>query len=220
MARILGLDEAGRGSVVGPLVVGAFLVELEDVDRLLEIGVDDSKALDPEERERLYAMLPSIGECDSIVLPPREIDLFVTRGKLNELEARTFGTLITRLGPDEVRADACDANARRFARAVSRWARGTAARIIARHHLDEEDPIVGAASIIAKVRRDRALARLRRQLGEELGSGYPSDPRTILFLREHLAVELGVPAYVRASWATMQRVMPERPTRTLDAFEP
>ncbi len=220
MARILGLDEAGRGSVVGPLVVGAFLVEPEGVDRLLEIGVADSKLLSAQQRERIFLTLPSIGECDAIVLPPREIDAYVARGHLNQLEARAFGALVARLGPDEVRADACDPDARRFARTISRWAGPTPARIVARHHFDRDDPIVGAASIVAKVRRDRAIERLRRQLGTELGSGYPSDPRTIDFLRERLAVEVGVPGYVRASWATMQRVMPDRPARTLDAFDP
>jgi ribonuclease HII len=220
MTRILGLDEAGRGSVVGPLVVGGFLVDSADVERLVGAGVADSKALAPETRDRVHVSLPSIGECDSIVLPPREIDEYVARGGLNELEARAFGTLVARFAPDEVRADACDPDARRFARSIRRWAGPTAARIIARHHLDRDDPVVGAASIVAKVRRDRALDRLRQQLGAGLGSGYPSDERTIAFLRARLASEVGIPAYVRASWATMQRVMPDRPARTLDELGP
>lgn len=216
--RILGLDEAGRGSVVGPLIVGGFLVDRERIDRLVATGAKDSKDLDPEERERIFLELPSVGECDVVVLCPREIDQYVAIGKLNELEARAFGLLVSRFAPDEVHADACDADPRHFARSIARFA-GCGVRIISRHHADRDDPIVGAASIIAKVRRDRAIARLRRQLGEEIGSGYPSDPRTIEFLRVRLASEPRVPGWVRASWATMQRVMPPRPARTLDAFD-
>lgn len=217
--RILGLDEAGRGSVIGPLVVGGFLIERSNIDRLIAAGARDSKALAPEKRERVYLDLPAIGECDSVVLPPREIDQYVARGRLNELEARAFGALVSRLGPDEVHADACDPVPRRFARAIARWS-GRSVRILARHHADRDDPIVGAASIVAKVRRDRAIERLRRQLGEGVGSGYPSDPRTIEFLRDRLKVEVVVPAWVRASWATMQRVKPDRPAFTLDSFGP
>lgn len=216
--RILGIDEAGRGSVVGPLVVGGFLVDRNRVDRLVVLGATDSKALTPDERERIYIGLPSIGERDAIVLPPREIDRYVARGRLNELEARAFGALVARLGPDEAHVDACDTDVRRFARDVGRWS-GTSIRIVARHHADRDDVVVGAASIVAKVRRDRAIARLRRLLGEGLGSGYPSDRRTIEFLRARLAREPRIPAWVRASWSTMQRVKPRRPGPTLDAFE-
>lgn len=217
--RILGVDEAGRGSVVGPLVVGGFLVDAGVIGRLTALGVTDSKALSPDERERIYLELPSLGEHDAIVLPPREIDRYVARGRLNELEARAFGALVARLQPSEARVDACDTDPRRFARNVRRWS-GTATRIVARHHADRDDVVVGAASIVAKVLRDRAIARLTRQVGAGLGSGYPSDPRTIEFLRARLAREPRIPAWVRASWATMQRVKPAGPGPTLDAFEP
>jgi ribonuclease HII len=90
---------------------------------------------------------------------------------------------------------------------------------VARHHADRDDVVVGAASIVAKVRRDRAIARLQQALGEDLGSGYPSDPRTVEFLRARLAVDPKPPAWVRASWATMQRVKPARPAPTLETFE-
>jgi ribonuclease HII len=218
MVRILGLDEAGRGSVLGPLVVGGFLVDSSDLERVVGCGACDSKLLDPEERERIALELPSIGECDSMVLPPREIDQYVHRGRLNELEANAFGALVARLRPDEVHADACDTDARRFARMIARRSRGTA-RILAQHHADRDDPVVGAASIVAKVRRDRAIWRLSRQLGVDVGSGYPSDPRTIEFLRARLPSEPVLPGWVRSSWYTLQRVMPERPALTLDSFE-
>ena len=92
--------------------------------------------------------------------------------------------------------------------------------MVARHHADRDITVVGAASIVAKVRRDRALARLRERLGDALGSGYPSDTKTIEFVRAVLADGRPVPSWMRASWSTMQRVKPLRPARTLDGFVP
>jgi ribonuclease HII len=204
--------------VLGPLVVGGFLLRSNRLEELRATGARDSKELSPEAREQVYARLPTIGECRSVVLTPREIDRFVSHGRLNELEARAFGALIRQLTPDVARVDACDTDARRFARAVAHWA-DSRAHVVASHHADRDDVVVGAASIIAKVRRDRAIERLRRRLGVEIGSGYPSDDRTVEFLREHLAHAVVRPPWVRSEWATMQRVKPQRPGPTLDTFE-
>jgi ribonuclease HII len=215
--RILGIDEAGRGSVLGPLVVGGFLLRSDRLDALRSTGARDSKELSPSARERVYAKLPTVGECRSVVLTAREVDRFVAHGRLNELEARAFGALIRQASPDVAYVDACDPNAQRFARGVALWA-DSRARVVARHHADRDDVVVGAASIVAKVRRDRAIDRLRRRLGIEIGSGYPSDRRTIEFLREYLGRTPDPPPWVRREWATMQRVKPERPGPTLEAF--
>jgi ribonuclease HII len=219
MERILGVDEAGRGSVLGPLVVGGYLVRSDRLDELRAAGACDSKEISAHEREQVYAKLPRIGECRSVVLTPREIDRFVAHGRLNELEARAFGALVRQLMPDVARVDACDTDPRRFARAVRHWA-GARVPVVASHHADRDDVVVGAASIVAKVRRDRAIERLRVRLGVEIGSGYPSDDLTVAFLREHLAHGAVRPPWVRIEWATMQRVKPERPGPTLDGFDP
>lgn len=218
MERILGIDEAGRGSVLGPLVVGGFLLRSDRLEELRAAGACDSKALSADAREEVYARLPSIGVCRSVVLTPREIDRFVSHGRLNELEARAFGALIRQLSPDVARVDACDTDARRFARTVAHWA-GTRVPVLASHHADRDDVVVGAASIVAKVRRDRALHRLRDRLGAEIGSGYPSDDRTFAFLVERFAHADDLPPWVRREWATMQRVKPERPGPSLETFE-
>jgi ribonuclease HII len=216
--RILGIDEAGRGSVLGPLVVGGFLVRSDRLDELRAAGACDSKEITSDEREQVYAQLPKIGECRSVILTPREIDRFVAHGRLNELEARAFGALVRQLMPDVAHVDACDTDARRFARSVRHWA-GSRVPVVASHHADRDDVVVGAASIVAKVRRDRAIDRLRERLGAEIGSGYPSDDLTVAFLRAHLARAAVRPPWVRIEWATMQRVKPERPGPTLDEFE-
>ncbi len=148
-----------------------------------------------------------------------EIDRFVVRRGLNELEARAFGRLVRELAPDVAHLDACDPNAARFGRAVRAFA-GTPVRVIARHHADRDNRVVGAASIVAKVERDRAIAVLASELGEEIGSGYPCDPRTVAAVRRHLASDGLPPPWIRRTWRTVQRVKPVRPGPTLEAFGP
>jgi ribonuclease HII len=219
LERVLGIDEAGRGSLVGPLVVGAFCIASDRLDDLVELGAKDSKLLTPAAREKVYDGLAQLGTLAHVALAPRVVDLSVARGKLNALEVETFARLIRQLGPDVAYVDACDTNQWRFGLRVGRLA-GAGVRVIARHHADRDYPIVGAASIVAKVRRDRALARLRQSLGADLGSGYPSDPKTVEFVRAALASRATTPSWVRGSWTTMQRVKPPRPARTLDSFAP
>jgi ribonuclease HII len=217
--RILGIDEAGRGSVLGPLVVGGFLVRRDRLDALRRTGAKDSKALSPSRREEVYEALQKVGRCRAIVIPPAEIDRCVAQRGLNRLEAREFARLVRELSPDVAHVDACDVDAARFGRTVSALSGGSI-RVLARHHADRDDRIVGAASIVAKVERDRAIAALAKELGEELGSGYPSDPRTVAALRRHLGRVGPLPPWIRASWKTVQRVKPARPGPTLEAFVP
>jgi len=216
--RVVGIDEAGRGSLVGPLVVGAFCLAEDRLDELVALGAKDSKALTPPAREKVFEGLPEVGTRAHVALSPQEVDRAVEKGNLNRLEAETFAQLIRDLRPQVAYVDACDPNERRFGLRVGRLA-GIPVRIISRHHADRDFPVVGAASIVAKVTRDRAIDALRAQVGDALGSGYPSDERTVEFVRSFLRGTTPVPPWVRSSWATMQRVMPHRPARTLDSFE-
>jgi len=217
--RIVGVDEAGRGSFVGPLVVGAFAADHTELDAVRSAGARDSKELSAAAREEVYARLTRIGDIASVTLSPRTVDRAVRKNGLNDLEAVAFGTVIRRLGAEEARVDACDTNEARFGRHVSARA-GGGVRVLARHHADREDPLVGAASIVAKVRRDRALARLRATLGDGIGSGYPSDLHTVEFVRDHLRRVDSPPSWLRVSWATMGRVKEVPPAVTLDQFAP
>jgi ribonuclease HII len=216
---VLGIDEAGRGCVLGPLLVGGFVLPEDRIPELVALGVRDSKLLSPVKREELYAQLLRTGTCHSVPLEPREIDRWVVRGKLNELEAEAFATIARNSQAHVAVLDSCDPIPRRFGRRVRRLA-GVPLQIISAHHADRDFPIVGAASIVAKVRRDRALRQLENEVGEPLGSGYPSDPRTIAFLRATLPRRGLPPPWIRSSWATTERVMAERFARTLDEFGP
>ena len=215
--RILGIDEAGRGSVLGPLVVGAFCCSDDRLTKLTGTGVRDSKRLSPRRREEVYALLPGVGECRSISLTPRTVDRYVARGGLNELELESFATLVKDLRPDVAYVDACDPNAERFGRRLEELA-GHGARIVSRHKADRDFPVVSAASVVAKVRRDAALEELRRACGEVVGSGYPSDPETRACVARYARDGGRVPSWMRRSWETVQRVKREHPARTLDRY--
>ncbi len=218
-ALVLGLDEAGRGSLVGPLVVGGFVTDTATAARLPQMGVRDSKLLSPARRESLYRLLGGHGQRLSVTLPPATIDRHVRVGGLNHLEAHAFARLVRRAGVPHVFADACDPDAKRFGRSVARLA-GIQVHMDARHRADATIPVVAAASIVAKVRRDRALARLRREIGEGIGSGYPSDDRTVQFVRDRLRPGGPLPPWLRSSWRTMERLKPRPTALTLDAFAP
>jgi ribonuclease HII len=214
--RILGLDEAGRGSVLGPLVVGGFLMDESRLPALAALGVKDSKLLTPQGRNEVFSGLAAIGERVHVKIPPRTVDRWVARNGLNELEAQAFGRLVRTTQPDVTYVDACDPVAWRFGGRVRRWAR-TDRPIVAQHHADRDLLVVGAASVVAKVHRDRAIASLARRLGQEIGTGYPCDARTIAHVRSVLA-DGAAPEWVRHSWATTERLKPKLAALALDAF--
>jgi ribonuclease HII len=216
--RVLGIDEAGRGSVLGPLVVGGFCCTEDQLETLGETGVRDSKLLAPRRREEVYELLGGVGERRSIALPPRTIDRFVARGGLNELELHAFAALVGEFRPDVAYVDACDPNAERFGRRLEALA-GDGVRVVSRHKADRDFPVVSAASVVAKVRRDAALAALGRSAGEVVGSGYPSDPETQACVARHVGDGGRVPAWMRGSWETVQRVKRARPARTLERYD-
>ncbi len=215
---VLGLDEAGRGSVLGPLVLGGFHCDARAARELRSIGVRDSKLLTRAKREELFGRLPSLGSCLSRELAPRSVDAAVRRHRLNGLELEGFAALVQEAGPARVEVDACDVRAERFGARLAEAAefRGP---VESRHRADRDLPIVGAASIVAKVLRDRAIARLESQVGSPIGSGYPSDPRTVEYLRRAAADRSrDLPDGVRRSWATTQRVIRALETPTLETF--
>jgi ribonuclease HII len=210
---VAGVDDAGRGAVIGPLVIAGVLVKEEDLPRLREIGVRDSKLLSPHRRGVLATEIRNIVRNESVVkLSPREIDMVVTSGrklhKLNYLEAQTMARVIEELKPDLVYVDASDVLEERFKQHILECMSFTV-NIVSEHKADRNYPVVSAASIIAKVERDAEIAELSKELGD-IGSGYPSDPRTISFLKKCCEKLEEYPDFVRRSWKPAKRVMGEK----------
>jgi ribonuclease HII len=198
---MFGVDEAGRGPVLGSLFVACVSADAA----ALPAGIDDSKRLTPARRESLSAELRA-DECVSMAVvevTPADID----DGSLNVLTAGAMAETIDRAVPDGRAGvvDACDTDAARFGRRVTS-ATTTDVSIAAEHGADESHDHVGAASIVAKVARDAHIADLAAEHGA-LGSGYPSDPNTRQFLREYVHEHGDLPPFARTSWQTSQDVL-------------
>ena len=204
-----GVDESGRGCVLGPLVVAGVSATLEGVRELKEIGVRDSKMLSAKQRESLYPHILEIAEkVHWRGITPGEIDEVLTTGrrlrKLNYLEAVYFARVIDDLGAEKVTVDASDVVPGRF-RDDIRGNMARKCRVVAFHKADRDFPVVSAASIVAKVERDRAVEALRIVHGD-FGSGYPSDPVTREFFSDLMRRGGALPPYVRRSWKTWERI--------------
>jgi ribonuclease HII len=203
VARIIaGVDDAGRGPVIGPLVIGGVLIPEEHQQVLKDFGVRDSKILTPEARTRLDVKIRDTAIKVSLVeAQPKEIDDFVQHGRLrrlNFLEAKMMATVIQDLAPAEAYVDASDVNEARFASCIRDFLPEHlhGMKIFSEHHADRTFPVVSAASIIAKVRRDSAVRELSHQYGD-FGSGYMTDPKTMTFLRSWRRTHGTFPPIVR-----------------------
>ena len=140
------------------------------------------------------------------VVSHEEIDARVKRFSLNQLEAVVFASLIDRLRADVVYVDACDVNEDHFRQMVSEKL-GYRPRMVCEHKADDHYPIVSAASIIAKTNRDRIVSEMQLEIGQDIGSGYASDPTTIAFLQKWIKEKGDLPPYTRRSWATAKEAL-------------
>jgi len=201
---ICGVDDAGRGSVLGPLVIAGVSVQRTKIKYLSEIGVKDSKQLSPNAREMLYKKIIAIVDDYYIArISPKIIDQSVRKNQLNHLEAKYMAKVISKLRPDSSYVDSCDVNPARFGKEISKLA--NSGKIYSRHHADSRFVIVSAASIVAKVNRDRAIKKLRQK--HDLGSGYPSDSKTMKFIKKWILDHHEIPKFVRKSWKPVKIMM-------------
>ncbi len=191
MGLVIGVDEAGRGPVIGPLVMAGVVIEDKEVDRLKNIGVKDSKLLSQLQRERLFDQIIEIVKGYVIlVVKPMEIDEAV-EGKdglnLNWLEAVKSAQIVNELndGVDKVILDCPSNNEGAYENFVKDKVKSKKIKYIVEHKADENYFEVGAASILAKVTRDREIEKIKKKVGVNFGSGYPSDPLTQKFLEKY-----------------------------------
>lgn len=207
---ILGIDEAGRGPVIGPLVLAGVLIDEARLDRLAQLGVKDSKQLSRSRRDAFVPEVMAITRKTRLLtIPARKLD-----GNLTQVELKGMAQIIRRLRPTAVYLDAPvpPRGIAHYVRALRSLVGEGALEIIAENKADEKYAIVSAASIIAKVHRDRAIEQLRLEYGD-FGWGYPSERKTQQFL-EHWYTEHGAfPECVRYRWNTVQRLIQNRKTQ-------
>lgn len=207
--RILGIDEAGRGCVIGPLVIAALMMDEEKLVALRELGVKDSKCLRPTARKRLLEPIRKLSfQIKIIEIAPEDIDRAVRQRGLDRLEARACAELLREMRPRTAFIDAPGPGGRAFERHIRERLGATNSELICENGADARYPVVSAASILAKECREDRIHELRLQYGD-FGSGYPSDPKTRSFLKKILTKKKKVPDYIRSEWATIRKLRDE-----------
>ncbi|MFH1442399.1 MAG: ribonuclease HII, partial [Candidatus Micrarchaeota archaeon] len=203
--------EAGRGPVIGPLVICAFAVEREGEGRLREMGVKDSKLLPAVQREKIAKKIAHFPQA-IVEVSAEEITEYMKRKiSINEMEAEKIALALLELSKkveiSEVFADSPDPVAKKFETRIRKYLRGTElekVKIVSENKADYKYPVVGAASILAKSMREKRVSELAAKFGE-FGSGYPSDENTMEFLRKHYK-EPALQKHIRHKWATMRNI--------------
>ncbi|MFH1125890.1 MAG: ribonuclease HII [Candidatus Altiarchaeota archaeon] len=207
-----GIDEAGRGPVIGPMVLGCAVFDRKGVEKLSELKVRDSKKVSPARRRYLEPFIKKIAlEYKIVCVSASEIDLLRRRKTLNEIEAMKMAELICSLKakPNRIIVDAADSVAENYRTKVIFYIKESGKNfkipeIVSEHKADDKYIEVGAASILAKVERDRQVDALKEKHGD-FGSGYPSDETTKKYIQK-IVREGNMPGFVRRSWSTVNKV--------------
>ena len=210
---ICGVDEAGKGPVLGPLVVAA--VAVKNAKEIENLGIKDSKQLNATKRKELAKLIKEGYDYAVEVIEAETVDKYRRQNKLNELNREAFERVISKLNPNVAYVDAADVNESRFGKQIKeRLTNQKDTDVISMHKADAKIDVVAAASIIAKETRENEIRKLKGKIGD-FGSGYPSDERTIKFLKSFYADNGKWPTGTRKSWKTVERI---RPVKTLDDF--
>ncbi|MEM5814247.1 MAG: ribonuclease HII [Candidatus Aenigmatarchaeota archaeon] len=217
MPTVLGIDEAGRGSVIGPLIVGGVLIDEEDEEKLKKIGVRDSKELTPAQRERMASEIKKVAkEWVTVRITAKEIDELRKKKNLNVIEAEKMAEIIKFLKGDRAYVDAPQVSTEKFKNVLLALAKNHT-EIIAENYADRKYKVVSAASIIAKVERDAEIEKIKKEAGFDFGVGYPHDERSIEFVKKCLR-EKRFLEYLRHSWTTVQELKGKKKQKKLGEF--
>jgi len=204
MTKVLGIDEAGRGPVIGPLIIAGVMIE---DGKEAELGaVKDSKLLKHKDRVSLYHQITAHSEFKIIEVSPREIDEALDENNkemnLNWLEAHKQTEIINHFNQDIVVIDCPHPVPKKFEEYLKKLISKKNIKYIVEHKADVNYPICSAASIVAKVRREEEMARIQKQYGDT-GPGYPANPATQKFIKENWKKH---PEIFRKSWSTFKNI--------------
>jgi ribonuclease HII len=215
---IAGVDEAGRGPVLGPLVIAGIVLKEKDLDPLVEEGLTDSKLMPKTKRERMYTDILKLAvDYQIVIIEANEIDAL--RHKATNLNRIEINAIIKMLGEltkwKKAFVDACDRNANKLQITLRK---NVQENIVAEHFADVKYPVVSAASVIAKVIRDQEIEKAHKVFGVDFGSGYSHDRKTNQFLMDYYSEHGELPVIARKSWETSKRVIRIHEQSDLDEF--
>jgi len=202
MVKVLGIDEAARGPVIGPMIIAGVMIH---DGKEAELGaVKDSKLLTHKKRIELNHLIQSHSEFEIIEVPPKEIDEAVGSKdgmNLNWLEAHKQAEIINKLNPDVAIIDCPSPNCKKYTEYLKKLLNNKEIKLIIEHKADVNYPVCSAASIIAKVKREEEMDKLKKKYGE-VGPGYPANEITKKFIKENWEKH---PEIFRHSWSTFKR---------------
>jgi len=207
--KLLGIDDAGRGPVLGPMILAGILIEESEEEKLESLGAKDSKLLTPFKRKQIKEQIEKKFKHHIETSDPKEID---NHPNLNTLEAEKTAKIINHLTKNlkekvKVIIDCPSVNIRAWTLGVQKLLDNPKNIILScEHKADLYYPIVSAASIIAKEKREDEIYKLKLQLKTDFGSGYPADPKTIEFIKENFDNEK-YKHIIRLSWNTVKKLV-------------
>jgi len=215
---VCGIDEAGRGPVIGPLVMAGVLVEEGRLDKLRAMGVKDSKLLTHKQRKELFEKIKrAVKKHEIIVIEPAEVDdaLMSDHLNLNWLEAHKAADIINALQPDKAVVDSPSNNCAAYKRYLVKLLKNKDIDVLVEHKADVNYVECGAASILAKVTRDAEIEKIKRSVGDDFGSGYMADPKTKLFLEKKFEVH---PEIFRKTWTPYKDLVKAKKQKKIGEF--
>jgi ribonuclease HII len=216
---ICGIDEAGRGPIIGPLVMCGIALEEEDEKALVKLQVKDSKLLTKIKREELFDKIKDISyKYEIIIISPDEVDRAVNNHdglNLNWLEAHKSAEIINLLKADKAIVDAPSNNIQKYKEYLMKLIKNKKTELILEHKADLNYPIVSGASILAKVTRDNEIEKIKKKIKIDFGSGYMSDPKTVPFLEKYYEKHSDL---FRKSWLPYQKMANKKFQSKLEDF--
>ncbi|MBI4438762.1 ribonuclease HII [Candidatus Woesearchaeota archaeon] len=218
MVLTCGIDEAGRGPILGPMVMAGVVLDEQAAGELKLLGVKDSKLLTISRMRELYGKITGLSARHMItVIPAEEIDSALESStlNLNWLEAQKTAHIISQLKPDKAIIDSPSVNLASYKSYLARLLQDSRTELIVEHKADLNHVECGAASILAKVTRENEIEKIKNQIGNNFGSGYLTDPLTKAFLDDNFDKH---PAVFRKSWIPYKRAAETKAQRTLEAF--
>lgn len=203
---ISGVDEAGRGAVIGPLVICIASIDRMDEYKLKQIRVRDSKKITRGRREKLFSAIKDLCRLTIIKITAKDLNRLMDRYSLNEIEAMKIAEGLNIMGKlgEAVYVDSPDNIPRNFRLRIEKYLKKKT-KIVSENRADDRYVIVAAASICAKVTRDSEIEKIKEKVGHDFNSGYPSDQITIKYLGKHMDDKILKP-YLREKWETLSHL--------------
>ncbi|MFH0808815.1 MAG: ribonuclease HII [archaeon] len=207
--KLLGIDDAGRGPVLGPMILAGVIIDSDKEHEVKALNAKDSKLLSPLQRKTIAEALRPKFKHFIVTSSPKQID---DSSNLNYLEAIKTAQIINHLTENLTEkttaiVDCPSVNIESWSRDVQKLLENPEKIILqCEHKADANHPIVGAASILAKESREEEMKKLRQEFKIDFGSGYPADPKTIKFIKENFDNKK-YSSIIRFSWNTVKKLL-------------